>query len=566
MVEQLLQERCGRQLSTCVRMNTRLAGVEFEFNYGKRQNSKKSVDQRERSHVAGIFDREPNVDLDLDLKYHLQTCTCSCNHMGFGNYMDYYQTEYSDMQQTSRPSSSANIRRDSLCNGQIHNRREYESPNGSINSDRSRKRTVYEIQVRPCAGILFVIVGVVILLVWIAMPNSSEVPGVLTSHQEETLEVIRRILKEVPLIDGHNDLPWNIRKFVHNQLMYFNFSTDLKTVEPWSRSNWSQTDIPRLKKGLVGAQFWSAYVPCGRQHLDVVQTTMEQIDVIRRLAENYSNDLQLVTSVKGIREAHKAKKIASLIGVEGGHSLGNSLAVLRTFHSLGARYLTLTHTCDTSWAGCCSGLESPENKHHGLSPFGLLVLRELNRLGMMVDLSHTSVRTMEDALNHTLAPVIFSHSCAYALCTSLRNVPDHVLKLVALNDGIVMVSFYSYFISCNSTSTMEQVIAHINHIKNVAGEDHVGLGAGYDGINHTTQGLEDVSHYPLLLASLMANHSWTEDQVKKLAGNNLLRVFSKVEKVRDEWKEDGMKPMEDILLPLNKEPLLPNCTDGYNTT
>ncbi|XP_050545606.1 dipeptidase 1-like isoform X2 [Daktulosphaira vitifoliae] len=507
MVEQLLQERCGRQLSTCVRMNTRLAGVEFEFNYGKRQNSKKSVDQRERSHVAGIFDREPNVDLDLDLKYHLQTCTCSCNHMGFGNYMDYYQTEYSDMQQTSRPSSSANIRRDSLCNGQIHNRREYESPNGSINSDRSRKRTVYEIQVRPCAGILFVIVGVVILLVWIAMPNSSEVPGVLTSHQEETLEVIRRILKEVPLIDGHNDLPWNIRKFVHNQLMYFNFSTDLKTVEPWSRSNWSQTDIPRLKKGLVGAQFWSAYVPCGRQHLDVVQTTMEQIDVIRRLAENYSNDLQLVTSVKGIREAHKAKKIASLIGVEGGHSLGNSLAVLRTFHSLGARYLTLTHTCDTSWAGCCSGLESPENKHHGLSPFGL-----------------------------------------------------------ALNDGIVMVSFYSYFISCNSTSTMEQVIAHINHIKNVAGEDHVGLGAGYDGINHTTQGLEDVSHYPLLLASLMANHSWTEDQVKKLAGNNLLRVFSKVEKVRDEWKEDGMKPMEDILLPLNKEPLLPNCTDGYNTT
>ncbi|XP_015367405.1 PREDICTED: dipeptidase 1-like [Diuraphis noxia] len=565
MVEQLLQERCGRQLSSCVRMNTRLAGAEFELNCGKKQSSRRSTEQRERGHVSGIFDRE-NVDLDLDLKYHLQTCTCSCNHMGFGNYMDYYQTGYPDAHQSSRPSTSGNVRREGLCNGQVHSNREYESPESSVTSDRDRQRTVYEIQVRPCAGIVLVIIGFVVLLIWIALPSSSEPPGSFSSHREETFEVVRRILEEVPLIDGHNDLPWNIRKFVHNQLMYFNFSADLTTVEPWSKSNWSQTDLPRLKKGMVGAQFWSAYVPCGRQHLDGVQTTMEQIDVIRRLAETYSSDLQLVTSVKGIRDAHKAKKIASLIGVEGGHSLGNSLAVLRIFHSLGARYLTLTHTCDTLWAGCCSGLDSPENEHQGLSPFGLLVLRELNRLGMMVDLSHTSVKTMEDALNYTLAPVIFSHSCAYSLCTSLRNVPDHVLKLVALNDGIVMVSFYSYFISCNSTSTLDQVIAHINHIKNVAGEDHVGLGAGYDGINHTTKGLEDVSHYPQLLASLMSNHSWTEDQIKKLAGNNLLRVFSKVEKVRDEWKEDGMKPVEDILMPLNKEPLLPNCTDGYNMT
>ncbi|XP_050421020.1 dipeptidase 1-like [Adelges cooleyi] len=566
MVEQLLQERCGRQLSACIRMNNRLAGAEFELNCGKRQSSKRSADQRDRGRVTGVFDKE-DTDLDLDLKYHLQTCTCSCNHMGFGNYMDYYQTGYPDVQQTSRPSTSGNIRREGLCNGQLHNNRNYESPNSSTASDRDRKsKIVYEIQVRPCIGIIFVVIGMIILLLWIAMPSSTEGPGAFTSQHEETLEVIRRILGEVPLIDGHNDLPWNIRKFVHNQLMFFNFSSDLKTVGPWSKSNWSQTDLPRLRKGMVGAQFWSAYVPCGRQHLDGVQTTMEQIDVIRRLAENYSGDLQLVTSVKGIREAHKAKKIASLIGVEGGHSLGNSLAVLRIFHSLGARYLTLTHTCDTLWADCCSGLDSPENEHQGLSPFGRLVLRELNRLGMMVDLSHTSVKTMEDALNYTLAPVIFSHSCAYALCASLRNVPDHVLKQVALNDGIVMVSFYSYFISCNSTSTMEQVIAHINHIKTVAGEDHVGLGAGYDGINHTTQGLEDVSRYPQLLATLMTNHSWTEDQIKKLAGNNLLRVFSKVEKVRDEWKEDGMKPVEDILVPLNKDPLLPNCTDAYNMT
>ncbi|BET03243.1 Dipeptidase [Nesidiocoris tenuis] len=343
----------------------------------------------------------------------------------------------------------------------------------------------------------------------------------------------------------HNDLPWNIRKFVHNQLGRFNFSDDLTQIDPWSKSNWSHTDLPRLKAGMVGAQFWSAYVPCGAQHMDAVQIAMEQIDVIKRMTQIYSNDLQFVTTVAGLKEAHKSGRIASLIGVEGGHSLGSSLGVLRMFHGLGARYLTLTHTCNTPWAGCCVGNDTTEPE--GLSHFGRLVVRELNRLGMLVDLSHTSFRTMEHALNVSTAPVIFSHSSAYAICNSNRNVPDYILKLVALNGGIVMVNFYTYFISCNQTATMGDVIAHINHIRKVAGEDHVGIGAGYDGINTTPDGLEDVSKYPELLAALLATGDWSEEQLKKLAGLNMIRVMTRAEQVKDNWEGEGVTVVEELL-------------------
>ncbi|KDR07676.1 Dipeptidase 1, partial [Zootermopsis nevadensis] len=353
----------------------------------------------------------------------------------------------------------------------------------------------------------------------------------------------------------HNDLPWNVRKFVHNQILSFNFTADLEKVDPWARSNWSHTDLPRLRRGMVGAQvssayhklcvasqFWSAYVPCDAQYLDAVQLTLEQIDLIKRLADLNPEHLTLVTSVKGVQETHRAGRIASLIGVEGGHSLGNSLAVLRTFYSLGARYMTVTHTCNTAWADCSvtqlQSESSPStaspvdhNKGGGLTEFGKLVVREMNRLGMMVDLSHASVRTMKDALAVSKAPVMFSHSSAFALCNSSRNVPDDVLKLVALNGGIVMVNFYTYFITCNSTATITDVIAHINHIRDVAGINHVGIGAGYDGINFTPQGLEDVSKYPQLMATLLEDPSWREEDLKKLAGLNLLRVFRAVEEV-----------------------------------
>ncbi|XP_067009090.2 dipeptidase 1 [Anabrus simplex] len=325
-------------------------------------------------------------------------------------------------------------------------------------------------------------------------------------------------------------------------------------VEPWARSNWSHTDLPRLKKGMVGAQFWSAYVPCGAQYLDAVQLTLEQIDLIKRLAELNPDHLSLVTSVKGVQETHRAGRIASLIGVEGGHSLGNSLAVLRTFYSLGARYMTITHTCDTAWADCSVGDQgastSSEEHNPGLSEFGKAVVREMNRLGMMVDLSHASVSTMKDALSVSKAPVIFSHSSAFSLCNSTRNVPDDVLKLVALNGGIVMVNFYTYFITCNSTATIADVVDHINHIREVAGLEHVGIGAGYDGINHTPQGLEDVSKYPHLFATLMEDPRWSEEEVKRLAGLNLLRVFREVEQVREKWRLAAVMPVEE-LIPVN---------------
>ncbi|XP_006621263.2 dipeptidase 1-like [Apis dorsata] len=358
--------------------------------------------------------------------------------------------------------------------------------------------------------------------------------------------------EEMPLIDGHNDLPWNVRKFVHNQLGEVNLSSDLGRVDPWARSDWSHTDIPRLRAGLVGAQFWSAYVPCGAAQLNAVQLSLEQIDVIRRLAEMNAQHLTLVTSVKGLIEAHREGKIASLIGVEGGHSLGNSLGVLRTFYGLGARYLTLTHACDTSWAVCSVGeTNSTQDTTPGLSEFGKAVVRELNRLGMLVDLSHVSTRTMRAALQTTRAPVIFSHSAARALCNSTRNVPDDVLRNLAKNGGVAMVPFYTYFITCNSTATIKDVIAHINHIRKVAGIDHVGIGAGFDGINFTPTGLEDVSRYPQLLATLLEDPTWTEDDIKKLAGLNLLRVFAKVEQVRDEWHRAAVLPEEKISPPDN---------------
>ncbi|XP_011139995.1 dipeptidase 1 [Harpegnathos saltator] len=366
----------------------------------------------------------------------------------------------------------------------------------------------------------------------------------LAAHAGDRLAAARRILKDVPLIDGHNDLPWNIRKFLKNQLREFRFD-DLRDTPPWALSPWSHTDLRRLKEGMVAAQFWSAYVPCSSQHLDSVQLALEQIDLIRRLVNKHPESMVLVTTAEGIEKAHKEGRLASLIGVEGGHAVGTSLAVLRMLYELGARYLTLTHTCNTPWADCSTADEPGQVPQiGGLSNFGKSVVLEMNRLGMMVDLSHVSVPTMLDAMTTSRAPVIFSHSSAHALCNSSRNVPDHALRHLAQTGGIVMVSFYPHFISCGETSTLEDVAAHINHVRKIAGVDHVGIGAGYDGINLTPTGLEDVSKYPELFAELLAR-GWSERDIQKLAGLNLIRVFKAVEQTRDNMAAEGMEPLEE---------------------
>ncbi|CAG0915173.1 unnamed protein product [Notodromas monacha] len=396
-----------------------------------------------------------------------------------------------------------------------------------------------------------------------------------------------------PNIQQHNDMPWNIRQFHHNQLSSVNLSADLSKVFPWNNSNWSQTDFFRLRQGKVGAQFWVAYVPCSTQYYNAVQMTVEQIDVIKRMIEAYPEHLQLATSVKDIRDAHKKGKIAGLIGVEGGHSIGNSLSVLRMMHDLGTSYLTLTHNCNTPWAQAhFHGHNTSANRGHmmpavGLTEFGKAVIEEMNRIGMMVDLSHASEATSRAVLKVTKAPVIFSHSAAQAICNITRNVADDVLLQIARNGGIVMVPFYPQFVSCSAAGSMFDarnggivmvpfypqfvscsaagsmfdVIRNIDHIRNIAGIDHVGIGSDFDGIDSTVTGLEHVGKYPDLLVELLKNEKWSVNDVKKLVGGNLLRVFEKVQEVSKEIRKSTRPPAED-LIPLNELPEITNCS--YN--
>ncbi|KAJ2944390.1 hypothetical protein O0L34_g18400 [Tuta absoluta] len=355
---------------------------------------------------------------------------------------------------------------------------------------------------------------------------------------EQRLTTIRRMLRDSPLVDGHNDLAWNVRKFLHNKIGEFNLTAGLEGLEPWAKSRWSHTDIPRLRLGQVGAQFWSAYVPCGARDRDAVQLALEQMDVIKRIVEMNGAHLALVTDAAELLEAHRDGRIASLIGVEGGHALGDSLAVLRAFYQLGARYLTVTHTCDTRWARAAG-------ESGGLTEFGRAVVREMNRLGMIVDLSHAGEETARDALETSQAPVVFSHSGAAAICNSSRNVPDDLLRMIAANGGVVMINFYAKLVTCGERATVEDVVQHINHVRRVAGVEHVGLGAGYDGIDAPPEGLEDVSRYPHLLAELLRDPDWSEEDVRKLAGMNVVRVLQGVERVRDQWRRAAVLPGEE---------------------
>jgi len=367
-------------------------------------------------------------------------------------------------------------------------------------------------------------------------------------NNEAVAQRVKRILSTVPLIDGHNDLPNSIRFRTKNNLSMARIDKDLSEVEPWAHptyksfasNDYSQTDLVRLKTGMVGGQFWAAYMDCDTQYKDAVQTFLEQVDLIHQLVREYPDYLQWADSADGIEKAFAAGKIASLVGVESGHAIGSSLAILRTLYKVGARYLTLTHNCNTPWADSSKAEEGEipgENK--GLSEFGERVVLEMNRLGMMVDLSHVSSDTMRDALRITKAPVIFSHSGARAVTNHTRNVPDDVLEMVKENGGIVMAIFGSCYViddCANNFATVGNVVKHINHIRKVVGIDHVGIGSDYNGVKDLPVGLKDVSGFPKVFETLIKDKTfeWTDEDLEKLAGRNILRVFRAVEKVRDD--------------------------------
>jgi len=347
-------------------------------------------------------------------------------------------------------------------------------------------------------------------------------------------ELVRRVLTQTPLFDGHNDLPWAIRE--HTGAPGNVEAYDLRGRAP------GHTDIPRLRKGMVGAQFWSVYIPFEATEEGAARVQLEQIDIARRVIARYPDVFEQAYSVSDVERIFGSGRIASVLGMEGGHAIENSLGALRAFYDLGVRYLTLTHSANIDWADSCC--EPP--RLGGLSEFGKEVVREMNRLGMLVDLSHTSPGTMHDALDVSEAPVIFSHSGARAVTDHPRNVPDDVLRRLPENGGVVMVTFVPSFVNAEvmrwsslppeqrkgsePRATMEDVIRHIEHIRRVAGVDHVGIGGDFDGISAVVQGLEDVSTYPALFAEL-ARRGWTEEELAKLAGGNVMRVWREVERV-----------------------------------
>ena len=381
---------------------------------------------------------------------------------------------------------------------------------------------------------------------------------------------VERVLLQTPLIDGHNDLPWEIRDRFKSDFAALDLSADTSHLPLDVDQAALMTDIPRLRAGHVGAQFWSVWIPVSVQGFEAVQMTLEQIDLVKRMAARYPADFAMAYTVADIRRVHKAHKIASLIGIEGGHQINNSLAVLRQMYDAGARYMTLTHTSNTVWAD--SATDTPA--HNGLTPFGVEVVKEMNRLGMLVDLSHVSPDTMKAALAASQAPVIFSHSSARALDDHPRNVPDDVLRALAANGGVVMVNFAPGYVSSERNhwqadraaeqtrfnsppyaglyigqperaktalaqwdarhprpvTTLAQVADHVEYIRKIAGIDHVGLGSDFDGIPDTPVGLEGVDHYPALLEELM-RRGWSDADIAKLAGDNLLRAMAVAEQV-----------------------------------
>ena len=376
----------------------------------------------------------------------------------------------------------------------------------------------------------------------------------MTTDPNSEIQRARALHDKIPLIDGHNDLPWQYRKVAGNALS----KIDIAQHQPGLH-----TDIPRLREGGVGGQFWSVYIPQTLPKGEHVRATMEQIDVVYNMLRQWPDTFQLSLTADDVEAAFDSGKIGSLIGIEGGHSIDNSLGALRMFHRLGARYMTLTHFKNVDWADSCT--DKP--KVDGLSQFGREVVREMNRLGMLVDLSHVHADTMRAALDTSDAPVVFSHSSARAITGHPRNVPDDVLERVKENDGVVMVSFVPGFVSqqtyehglardaekarleAQSDSSDESVEAgleawdadnpepratvsdianHIDRIREKAGIDHIGIGSDFDGITSVPEGLEDVSKYPVLTAELL-RREYSEEDILKILGGNILRLMRAVE-------------------------------------
>ena len=394
-------------------------------------------------------------------------------------------------------------------------------------------------------------------------------PVAAQSTQDPAVRVAN-VLARTPLIDGHNDLPWEIRARFGGDLSKIDLAKDTSKLPLAKDDAPLMTDIPRLRAGHVGGQFWSVWIPTSVKGPDAVKMTLEQIDLVHRMVARYPNDLEMAYTADDVERIHRAGRIASLIGIEGGHQIDESLASLRQMYALGARYMTLTHTSNTAWAD--SATDNPA--HHGLTPFGRAVVHEMNRLGMLVDLSHVSAETMKAALAVTQAPVIFSHSSARALVDHPRDVPDDVLALVAKNHGVVMVNFATGYVSQARANweadhaaerarynappyaglyigqpdraaaamaawekahpapavTIAMVADHIEHIRKVAGVDCVGLGSDFDGIPTTPEGLNGVDKFPAVLEEL-ARRGWSDEDLAKVAGANVLRVMREAEAV-----------------------------------
>ena len=414
-----------------------------------------------------------------------------------------------------------------------------------------------------------------------AMPGAGAGAGLATNAGYAAR--VDRVLAGTPLIDGHNDLPWELRERFRGDLTAVDLGADTAHLPLSGDRVPLMTDIPRLRAGRLGGQFWSVWVPPKMPGPLAVQTTLEQIDLVKRMAARYPGDLAMAYGAADVRRIHAAHRIACLIGIEGGHQINDSLAVLRQMYAAGARYMTLTHTSTTAWAD--SATDTPV--HHGLTPFGIEVVHEMNRLGMLVDLSHVSPDVMRAVLAVSEAPVMFSHSSARTLVDHPRNVPDDVLRTVAARGGVVMVNFAPGYVSDavnrwnadraaerarydsppfeglyigqpdraraalaawvsqhpRPHATLSEVADHIEQIRRVAGADHVGLGSDFDGIDETPDGLEGVDRFPALLAELM-RRGWTDAEIAKLAGGNVLRVMAAAEAVAVKLRA---RPVSELL-------------------